>query len=389
MRKQKLVVIMLGLIGVVLMAVSCGPSRVPPSKEKISPIEEEEQIDYVGKPPDELGKDLFSYKLDDQQRRDNWSKYAGKWVLWAGEVGKVTPKLKPIRVEFLPEEYEISLSPGKISIIVDFKQQWTKHLRHLSKGETIYYRARLTQKGYSMGLNYLLFLEEGEIIDSESVEARLVDLAYSSYEQLQELLENARQIAALMDYFVERLRYSDLKSIAIRALLRLLNIELPERTWLKQISLPEKERQKRLFESKIQESLRSALISLHSASPVQDKLYLQKIEKIRETHRHMVEEIRDARKFLEAAWERARESAILGIDDLAKALIKQLRISIKLVLTFKKAWEDHKEFELYQQLIVLSCGVLWQINQDMERISKNIIEVIGNINQEFLRVRAK
>lgn len=355
------------------------------------------KIDYIAKPPTELGKDLFSYELDDQQRQNNWSNYVGKWVVWVGNVGKVTPKLNPSRIEFLPEEYDTGdlrpLFPGQVGVVVDFKSdEWTEYLRHLAKGERVYYRARLTGKGYGVGFNFhLLFLEEGKIVHRESVVAQLVDLlvdlAYSSYEQLQELLESARRIAYIGDYFAAKLEHSaDLKS-AIEVGLGLMNIRFPdkawpEKAWLQQIFLPKMEQRKAFYESKIQESLRLVLISLHRASPAQDKRHLQKIAEKRASNRDMVTEIRDKRKFLEAAWELERKSTMASIGDLLEALIGQLHIAVELALTVKEAWEKYKKLEPYQQLIASSSNALSQISIYMERISKNVIEVIGNITME-------
>ena len=262
---KKILVLVGTIICVLALDFSACTSRlIPPSEEYLSPPEPE-KVEYIAEPPDDLAKLLFSSGISEQSREDTWSDAQGKWVVWVGNVHHVEPQLKPSRIIFL-DEYEtssMSFDSGQFTVTVKFDPAWTQQLKQLTTGEFVYYRAKLVRYDLGLGSN-LLTLEEGEIIHRDDVAAKLVELVYSSYEQLDRLAADAERIAAISNYFERKANLTlDVKRNLTKLALKLISIELRDDTQLHEISLPAMRTKASLAKSEIEENLKATLASLH------------------------------------------------------------------------------------------------------------------------------
>jgi len=216
---------------------------IPPSEEVISPSEHQ-QVEYIAKPPGELGRLLFSYQLSEQQRQNNWNECRGKWVVWSGTVLGVSPKLKPSKGVF-SYDYAVPLlyaAAGEFGVIVDFQPRWTEYLGQLSEGETVHYRAKLVQRkpvllyeaakyGISPDAGFLE-LKDAEIIANDNITAKVVDMVYASYDQLERLVEEAEGINAVQKFFEGKLESGTILRIVMETAFDLANIDISDSYWL-------------------------------------------------------------------------------------------------------------------------------------------------------------
>ncbi|MBT9143222.1 MAG: hypothetical protein DDT32_01764 [Syntrophomonadaceae bacterium] len=380
MKKQGILVSVL-VAACVLLSSGCTSRQIAPSTEEILPIPTQ-PLEYIALPPATLGKLLFSYETAGQE--NIWREYRGKWVLWVGSVHEVEPKLKPSRIIFL-HEYETSqmaFHTGKFGVIVEFEPAWTNHLNQLITGQTVYYRAKLVSRepaGFSAnryGLGFgsqILMLEEGQIIGGDEIAAKLVDLAYVSYEQLDRLVKEAESIATVSNYFEQRLELLGGKWIAIRAVLSPLGIKIPNSPTPSQTILVDKQRHKIVLQDKIEASLKNVLTSVHTAAPAQENHLRQYIQEALETNRKLASEIDRDSEPLKEMWQKARQSSVVGLGDLLEAGIGQLLPIIGDVLVAKQALDDYLEREPVEQAIITSHALLQKIAEHMEQVSENVV----------------
>lgn len=132
---------------------SISPTRIPST--------EREYIDLL---PTQVYDRLLSYKLTTVQRQQNWSELDGKWVRWSGYVVNVLPEnIVSVR------HYKTGLATA----VVNFGPEPSERIAGLSKGEEIYFSARLTDYGVITygDVNRLqgVSLDQGELISRNEI----------------------------------------------------------------------------------------------------------------------------------------------------------------------------------------------------------------------------
>lgn len=358
-----------------------GVRAIPPSVEYLVPPEPE-KVEYLAISPDDLAKRLFSIGASEQSREDAWSNARGKWVVWRGDVHDIAPKLKPSRVVFL-HEYEVlpmSFDSGQFGIIVEFDHAWTEHLRQLTIGQTVFYRAKLVRRKtglfgkYGLGLGSgFLMLEDGQIIDSNAVTAKLVDLAYTTRQQLKKLVKEAENIATARNFFQQRLERLGGKWGAIQAILTPLSIRIPDSPTPRQTILVGKQKQRIVLQAKIEANLENVLTSLHTAAPAQENYLREYIQEALETNRKLASEIDRYAEPLKKLWQKARQSSVAGLGDLLEAIIGRLHPIIGAFFITEQALNDFLERKPIEQAIIASYILLQKIDEHMEQISENVV----------------
>ena len=271
---KRLLAILAAVLLPALSLLGCiGWQTIPPSEVEFSPPVEE-KVEYLAIPPCELSARLFPSGFADDSF---WSHAVGKWVLWSGEVTGIEPKLSPSRLNF-HYPYDGGWSPLKVwsdlSVVVEFDDdESTSTLRDLSIGDEVYYRAKLVRQEPSLSpIGQRLILQDGQIIERNHLAARLGDLAYVSYEQIDHLLAAAERIDNVMNYFERRANVTSsvrwqLSSFATQ----LVNIELPhdpslsggDNSDVRQMSLSVVSNEAALAKSEIERNLAAALELLH------------------------------------------------------------------------------------------------------------------------------
>lgn len=396
MKIQILLVTLCILLGA-LSFPGCSSSTIPPSVEELSPTQPQ-PVEYIARPATVLGTVIFSDITTEQEKKDIWSESRGKWVLWSGIVHGVEPKLKPSRIVFV-YEYETSgwALYSNFGVAVDFKPAMTERLKQLTKGESVYYRAKLVQREvgglfqftkYDSDISGFLVLEEGEIIASDDPEAVLVDLVYSSYEHLDRLVADAERIAAISDYFERKANLaSDVKWNLTKLALKLMHIELHDDTQLHEISLPAVRMKASLAKSEIEDNLKATLAFLHYDAGAHGEYERQDIERKIESSERIVNIIEDEIKDLESIWEKDKRSAEPGIVDLISVAIIQLANvalpGVGLVIGIPKAAGEGvteiMRLPLYQQVIVICQTYLGLIDEYTLYIRNTTIDIVSNI----------
>jgi len=397
-KKRLLLAISCLLLSVELCA--CGPSLISPSQEDILPSQDQ-QVEYIAKPPGELGKLVFSYELGEQQGQDNWNKYRGKWVVWSGKVTDIIPKLKPSKL-VLVYDYEtppLTLSAGKfaVEVINDVSSEWTEDLERLSEGETCYYRAKLAQRKtglffweeakYGKSLDGLLELKDGEIINNDHITAKLVDMVYASYEQLNRLVEEAEEINAVENFFEGKLKQGR-RRIAIETILKLGGVDISDKYWLlEKEPLPKMRAHKNVTKSEIEEHLQKALLLLHSNTPRNERLY-EEIEQVRKIGETAVETAEDSANIIKDFWEEEKKSAEPGISDLiCELVVSKLStiIGVGKIGVGKTVVEGILEagkLNAYE-IIVGGCSQeLYHIDCNIEELGNRVVEVVDKVTRE-------
>lgn len=364
---------------------------IPPSVEEISPTEAQ-QLAYVSKPPSELGKLLFSYEVSRQQRNNYWSNYnRGKWVVWSGKVTDVIPKLNPTRAVFLYDYEEPPLSsPGEFGVIVHFHTRWTEYLKGLSEGETVYYRARLTERhihalykaGKYRSSPYFLELEDGDIIANDDIRARLVDLAYTGYDQLDTLVEQAEVIAAISKFFEGKLS-EDRKQRAVETVIKLATgVDVSEKYWhLEETPLLELRAKKNSLKSSIEEQLQEALVFHHFSDTLANEKLYQEIEDTIRRNNNIVEASKDASKVLKDFWEEERQSAKPGISDLALDVLLLKFPPASATKTIMEGIIEEGKLNTYEIIVGVCHLQLESIKKPMEQIRDNVVKMVDNVIQ--------
>ena len=366
------------LVCVLALGFSACTSRlIPPSEEYLSPPEPE-KVEYIAKPPNDLAELLFSSGISEQSKATTWSNAQGKWIVWVGKVHRVEPQLKPSRIVFL-YEYEtspMSFDNGQFVVTVKFDLSWTQQLKQLTTGEFVYFRAKLVEYDSGLGSN-LLMLEKGQLIHRDDIAAKLVDLAYSSYEQLDRLAADAKRIVEISDYFERKADLTlDVKRNLTKFALKLIHIELRDDTQLHEISLPAVRRKASLTKSEIEKNLEVRLAIMHSNTGIRRELELQDIERKIVSGERLVKIIEDEIKDLESIWEKDKRSAELDIVDLIPVAVNQLinviipdsGIIIGITTATADIMAEIVQRPLYDQVVVICQTYLGLIDEDMQYI---------------------
>jgi hypothetical protein len=348
---------------------------------------EPETVEYIAAPPAELGKQLLSPWVSEQSRDNAWSNARGKWVVWKGDVQGIEPMLKPSRIVFLYEhEAPAPFSRRQFGVIVKFNPVWTEDLKQLATTETVYYRARLVAResgAFSLDAarsrlepgSYFLVLEDGQIIDSSSVTAQLTDLVYTSYRQLEKLVGEAENIAAVSRFFEGKLRDGE-KRIAIETMLRLVGLDIRDRYWLfEETPLLELRTRKNSLRLNIQHHLQEALSVLHHSDPSNDAVLRQEIEETFRSNNIVVEEAKAVSKILKDFWEEEKRSAELGISDAALALLPPLSAAKTII----EGAIEYGKLDAYETIVGACHLQLGFIESSMEQIHDNVVEVINEV----------
>lgn len=359
----------------------CGARTIPPSEVYLVPPEPE-QVEYIAKPPDELAKRLFSAGVSEQSKEVTWSNARGKWVVWKGDVYDIEPKLKPSRIVFL-HEYEIppmSFDSGQFGIIVEFDPAWTEHLKQVTPGQTVYYRAKLVAREvglfvgrYGLGLGSgFLMLEDGQIIDSTDIAAKLVDLAYTSYQQLDKLVEEAKSIAMVSNYFEQRLNPDWIRVQMVLNLLP-LTITIPDKPGVaSQDILAPILGTKTRSKAEIQANLEDALTYLHlgTAPPAEEHYLRQFLQQKFEINSKLVSEIERDAQPLKEMYKEARQ--LPGLEDALKAVGRHMKL-MKPILIAHEALERYQDAKAAEQAIIRCYYLLNEISEYMEQITMNVV----------------
>jgi hypothetical protein len=356
-----------------------GIRTLPGRVEYLAPPEPE-KVEYIAIPPSDLAKILFSTGVSERARETTWSDAQGKWVVWVGKVHRVEPQLRPSRIVFL-DEYEtppLSLDSGQFDIIVEFDPAWTERLKQLTTGELVYYRAKLVKYDWGWGLN-LLTLEQGEIVPHDDVAAKLVDLAYTSYRQLGELVEEAENIAAVSRFFEDKLRDGE-KKIAIETMLGLVGLDISDKYWLlEETPLLELRARKNSLKFSIEHHLQEALGALHHSDPPNDAVLRQKIEETLRSNNIVVEGTKTVSKVLKDFWEEEKRSAEPDISDATLALLLKKLPPLSAAKTVMEGIIEYGKLDAYETIVGTCHMELGTIESSMERIHDNVVEVINEV----------
>lgn len=368
--------------------------RTLPGRVEYLSEPEPQTVEYVARPPAELGKQLLFPWVSEQFKESAWSNARGKWVVWKGAVHSVEPMLKPSRI-VLVHEYEAPLPfyTQRFGVIAEFDPLWIEHLKHLSTGETVYFRAKLVAwelafaDVYRYGLDfgsYLLIMEDGQIVDSDEIAATLVDLAYASFRQLDELVEEAESIAAVSKFFEDKLKDGK-KRIAIETIINLVGIDTRDKYWLlDETPLAELRARKDYLKSSIEQRLQEALNVLHYSGPLKDATLRHRIEQQAKYNNTAVEAIKDASKILRDFWEEERRSPQPDISELAlESLLSKLPATVGAVKTIMEGIIEYGKLDAYET-IVGACHLQQKmIESHMEQIHDGVAEVADIITQEI------
>ncbi len=372
--------------------LGCSSSTIAPSVEVISPIQSL-PVEYVPRPANVLGTLLFSSVATEQEKADIWSESRGKWVMWVGSVEAVEPKLKPSRLIFLYEYDTSGLAIyNKFGVAVDFNPSMTERLKQLTIGQRVYYRARLGQREsatlytsieYGSGISGFLVLSEGELVAADDPQAVLADLAYASYEQLEELVAEAERVTAVSKYF-ERELEQGWTGIAIETGLNFLNVKLYDEPWLQVLPLPEKRSRKASIKSEIEDALEAALAFLHSNEPKHD--WSEDIEQKSENNRKVVESTQEAGLALDSTWRIFKQSpGQIDRSDIAKTAattIDKLRAYPGIVsgaVAIAESVGRLLDLDVYDQIVGSCYALLDLIDVGMEHVYANVLRAIDNI----------
>ncbi|MCD5411873.1 hypothetical protein M1N42_03160 [Thermodesulfovibrionales bacterium] len=351
-----------------------GSRTIPPSVVYLVPPEPE-QVEYIAKPRDVLAKYLFSFTASRQSKEANWSNAVGRWVVWYGEVDAIEPRFNPNRIYFR-HRYEtppLSIDSGRFGITVEFDPAWTSLLEQLSPGQTVYYRARLATRGAGFGLSSgFLRLKDGQIIDRSDIAAKLVNLAHTSEQKLDELMEKAKSIAKVNDFFRQRLEPRWKKArIVVKALP--MPITIPEKPGVAcQHMLAHIIEIKIKSKAEIRANLEDALIYLHpgTTQPAKEHHLRQFIQQKSKANRESISEIRENTQLLMEIYEEARQRP--GLEDILKALAGQLPV----IGEFMSLTLPYDIFELYQsvkeaeRVTIYSYYLLMRISEHIKEIAK-------------------
>ena len=376
----------------------CSSSTIVPSVEVLSPTQSQ-PVEYMAKPADVLGPLIFSGMNTEQEETSIWSESRGKWVLWVGSVEAVEPKLKPSRLIFLYEYDTSGLAIyNKFGVAVDFNPSMTERLRQLTQGQRVYYRAKLGQREtaglftsaeYGSGISGFLVLSEGEVITSDDPAAVLADLAYSSYEQLDRLVADAERIASLDNYFQRAANLStDVAWQLSKLALGFVNIRLTGNTQLQKVSLPAMSEKALSAKSEIEDSLGTALASLHYDAGGHGEYDRQGIERKIESSERIAGVIGDGIRDLESVWFEDKRSSELDLGDLVYegtvALIGKALPEVELIIGITQPAGDGMaeigRLPLYQQMIVICQTYLALTDGTIQHIRDVAIDTMSDSN---------
>jgi hypothetical protein len=363
--------------------------RTLPGRVEYLSEPEPETVEYIAAPPAELGKQLLSPWVSKQCRDNAWSNARGKWVVWKGDVRSIEPMLKPSRIIFI---YEYEAPPPftrkQFGVVAKFNPEWTEDLKQLVRNETVYYRARLVRQEldlvaaskYGLGWSpHFLVLEDGQIIDSNDVAAQLADLVYTSYRQLEKLVEEAENIAAVSKFFEDKLRDGE-KRIVIETMLGLIGIKIRDKYWLlEETPLLELRARKNSLRLNIQHHLQEALSVLHHSDPSNDAMLRQEIEETFRSNNIMVEEAKAVSKILKDFWEEEKRSAEPGISDAALALFFSKLPPLSAARTIIEGAIEYGKLDAYETIVGACHLQLGFIESSMEQIHDNVVEVINEV----------
>ena len=366
---------------------------------------EPQTVEYVARPASELGKELLSPWISEHLKESAWNNARGKWVLWKGDVHSVEPVVRPSRIVLVYEhEAPLPFYTQQFGVVVEFDAQWGESLRGRTVGDTVYFRAILVEREfrladvYRYGLDFgssVLLLEDAEIIDENDIAAKLIDLAYSSYEQVDRLVAVAERADDITAYFARRANVSsDMRWQLSAAALRIAGMRLPHDPPLdgddysgsRGISLTDIGREAALARSEIESSLAGALIFLHDADTTSKYDYeaieqrMQSTARMVTANEYFVEEV----EILRAEDRRRGDVGIgdLGWFGLGEILDKIIGWPASLVISVVEAavvfGEDLGYRSLYEGMVVICERQLHIVSMGIESICDNTILTIEN-----------
>lgn len=382
---RKILVLAGTLLCVLALDFSACTSRlIPPSEEYLSPPEPE-KVEYIAKPPSDLAKRLFSAGVSEQSREAAWSDAQGKWVVWVGNVHHVEPQLKPSRIIFL-DEYEtssMSFDSGQFTVTVKFDSAWTQQLKQLTTGEFVYYRAKLVKYDLGLGSN-LLTLEEGQIIAPDDVTAKLSDLNYASYDQLQRLIEDAETIANIKNYYEQKLKKGRTWIATKTVVEALTGITLNDETWLQKMSyLPDKERLNTSLKSEVQLHVRDALASLHSHAPRDKRDCLDDIGQRVKANNAIIEGAELVTSTLKAYYEEERHLNEPSVHELGlELLLLKLPKILGVTKTVLEGVIEAGKLDAYETVVGVCYLRLDDIDKMMNEIASNVVKAADHITKQ-------
>lgn len=391
---------MTGLTFLIIAAISitsCSNSSpsVSPTTIELGPIKQRELM-YIAKSPADLGASLFSYELSEQSRKDNWSNYVDEWVLWSGIVREITPQLKPSRITFVYQYNNVpqmSFQDGKFVVAIDFAPEFSGKLMQLSNGSKVYIRARVTEKEttnlfensrYGVSNGDFLSLGNGQLLSSDSDLSRLADIAYSSYDQLEQLSRDAAIIAAIKNYYEQKLQKgTDWSWIAAKTIVEAAGVTLDNEAWLQNVSsLDAKQQLKSSLKAKIEAEFSKFLVAFHDRPSERDLDFQNMIEQKHKINNTIVYSTDEAASILKTFYEDERQMPGNNMSDAAMALILE-KLSEELstkVIGISKAMLDNAEdigkLDAYATIVGSCYYQLGQIDKMMGAISDNVIEIL-------------
>ena len=366
--------------------------RTLPSRVEYFSEPEPETVEYMARPAIGLGKQILSPSVSQESKDSTWEAARGKWVLWKGSVHSIEPALNPSRI-VLVYEYEAPLPfyTQRFGVVVKFEAQWSESLKQLIPGETVYFRAKLVERDfrladvYRYGLDfssYVLLLEHGQIIDRDDRAARLVDLAYTSYDHLDLLVSLAEQTATVRNYFEQRL---ELDWVAIRALeiFAPVYVRIPDSPGqASEAVLAPIRAIKTNAEANIETSVASALNYLHTASSTQKDSLTKFVEDKQGIHTSLVTDECIAAQKLWEAYELQRASPglkelALGIPKLAYAvegIVREILKTIGGFVGYYKVIEVLGDLQEAEKVVVSCYILLGAITSTMAQINDDVAQ---------------
>jgi hypothetical protein len=368
--------------------VSCNTStEVEPTVVVLGEVKAE-GLEYIVLSPSVLGERLYSFSLSENNREQNWRDYLNKWVLWPGTIVDIEPALKPSSI-YIVYDFPLrsfSFQEGKFVVKVNFTPEETPSLKQLSVGDRVYYKAKLRKNTLSLatgryGVNdgYMLDLQEARLVSSDCDIARLVDLAYSGQQQMDTLIDHAKKITSVMNYYNETLD-AGVAWIGAKMMVELLTpLTINDPHWLEQVSsLPDKESLRNRLIDEMSIQVGNVLTINHSTVSGRNLSLQDTIEAKYNKNNSLVESSADVTGYLYDFYQQYSQQSTAGLSDLVKALVKQkLPGFLKLIGLLKTGVEaaiDVSKLGPYET-IVGSCYLQLSNTDDaMQLIKQNIVK---------------
>jgi hypothetical protein len=336
--------------------------------------------------------------MSNQEKQDLWAQYFGKWVVWSGTVRDIAPQLNPTRIVFV-YKYDVpqqSLQGGEFIVAANFAPEFSAQLKQLSKGDRVYFRARLVQKETTIFLEAgrygvstdagFLSLKDGQIIPNDSDIAKLVDFTYSSLEQLETLANCAEIVNNIAAYYEQKaMLASDAKRVLVKTALRLINVEVDDEKLIQAVYLPELRNHVSIMKSEIEGHLSNTLVSLHEA--LVQKNHSTGIQLKMGTHQRIVDAMIDAADNLRNNWEEERiasspsmsEGILEGsIEVLSNILTKIPATSLGIGKAAAETYLEYNKIPSYYQMMGTCYDFVYLADRSMEHIYDDTIKIIDD-----------